>query len=68
MRPEDLVPCHKEWLRKIEPAATQLVVNIVVRRVVPEAEMEQISRQPQATVVIHALDGAEREEEDGCTR
>uniref|UniRef100_A0A8R7UZM9 Uncharacterized protein n=1 Tax=Triticum urartu TaxID=4572 RepID=A0A8R7UZM9_TRIUA len=43
------------------------MVDVVVRRVVPEAEAEHVPRQPQAAVVVHALDGTEREEEDGDT-
>ena len=46
MRPEDLVPCHKEWLRKVEPAAAQLVVHVMARRVIPEAEMEHVPWKP----------------------
>jgi hypothetical protein len=68
MRAEELVPGDKEGLRKVEPAAAQLVVHVVVRRVVPEEEMEQVPRQPEAAVVVDALDGAEREEEDGGAR
>jgi hypothetical protein len=69
MRAEELVPGHEERLREIEPAAAQLVVHVVVRRVVPEEEMEQVAgRQPEAAVVVHALGGAEREEEDGRAR
>ena len=68
VRPEDLVPRHEEGLREVEPAAAQLVVHVVVRRVVPEAEVEHVPRQPETAMVVHALHRAEREEEDGGAR
>jgi hypothetical protein len=68
VRPKHPVPDDEEELREVVLAATQLVVHVVVRRAVPEAQAIPAGQQRQAAVVVDDLDGAEREEEDGGPR
>lgn len=64
----DLVPCDEERLREVVPVAVELMVDVVVRRVVPKAQVQDVPGEPQPAVVVYALDGAEGEEEDGGSR
>jgi len=67
VRAAELVPSDEEGLREVVLGAVQLVVDVVVRGVVPEDVVEGVPGQPQAAVVVDGLDGSEGEEEDGRT-
>ncbi|CAL9117647.1 unnamed protein product, partial [Musa textilis] len=62
---QDHVPCDEEWLREVVLVAVELMMDIVIRGVVPEEEVEDVPGKPQAAVVIYPFDGGEGEEEDG---
>jgi len=61
---KDLVPHDEEWLREIVLVAVQLMVNVVVGAVVVEQDVEGVEGEPEAAMVVHALDCRKRKEED----
>lgn len=63
--PHYLIPCHEEGLREVALVAGELVMDVMVRRVVPEQDVERVPRKHQPAVVVDPLDGGEGEEESG---
>lgn len=66
--PQDLIPRNEEWLREVVFVPVELMVDIMIRSVVPEEEVKYVSWQPEAAVVVDSLHGREGEEEDGRPR
>ncbi|CAL9762034.1 unnamed protein product [Musa acuminata subsp. burmannicoides] len=62
---QDHVPCDEEWLREVVLVAVELMMDVMIRGVVPEEQVEDVPGKPQPAVVIYPFDGGEGEEEDG---
>lgn len=54
--PKNLVPDGKEWLGVVEFQAIELMMDVMVGGIVLKKQMEEITRQPQPTVVINGFD------------
>ena len=65
MSAENLVPSDEEWLREVVLVSVQLVVDVVVRSVVPEEDVEEVEGEPEAAVVVDPLHRREGEEVNG---
>lgn len=58
------IPEHEEWLGVVVFGPVQGMVDGVVVAVVSEHQVERMPRNPHSTVVVHCLDGGQREEKD----
>lgn len=68
MCPKNFIPSDKERLREIVFCAVELMVDIMIRAIVIEENMQQVSGKPQTAMVINSLNGGEGKEEYGSAR
>lgn len=67
VRSKKFVPYGEEWLRIIELGALELMMNVMVSSVILEKQMEDITRQPESTMIINRFDHSKAEKDYSST-